>query len=78
MLQIIHVYKEFGDLTAVSDLNFSLGSGEVLGLIGQNGAGKSTTFKMILSFLRPTQGNILFNDHAISVDDLDLIVTSCW
>lgn len=73
MLQITHVYKEFGDLTAVSDLNFSLGSGEVLGLIGQNGAGKSTTFKMILSFLRPTHGDILFNDHSISVDDLDLI-----
>lgn len=73
MLQIIQVYKEFGDLKAVADLNFSLKSGEVLGLIGQNGAGKSTTFKMILSFLHPNHGNILFNDHPISVSDLDLI-----
>lgn len=73
MLQIIQVYKEFGDLQAVADLDFSLKSGEVLGLIGQNRAGKSTTFKMILSFLHPTHGNILFNDHSISVSDLDLI-----
>ncbi len=50
--------KDFGDLRAVDDLSFSVGSGEVVGFLGPNGAGKSTTMKMITGYLEPTSGEV--------------------
>ena len=58
MLSIKNVTKRFGEVTAVNNLNFDVKRGEVLGIVGQNGAGKSTTFKMIMNFLKPDQGTI--------------------
>ena len=63
MLTVTQVSKSFGDLTAVNDLSFHVNRGEALGLVGQNGAGKSTTFKMLLNFLTPDTGTITFNGH---------------
>jgi len=51
MLSVQHVSKNFGSLKALNDINFSIPDGHILGLIGQNGAGKSTTFHSILNFL---------------------------
>ena len=48
--------KTFGQQRAVDGLDFSLGSGEIVGFLGPNGAGKSTTMKMVTGFLRPTAG----------------------
>lgn len=56
MLEIRHLYKNFGALVAVDDVSFTVGRGEVLGILGPNGAGKSTTMKMIAGFLAPTAG----------------------
>ncbi|HYM71465.1 MAG TPA: ATP-binding cassette domain-containing protein [Stellaceae bacterium] len=56
MLEIHHLYKNFGPLVAVDDVTFTVGRGEVLGFLGPNGAGKSTTMKMIAGFLAPTAG----------------------
>jgi ABC-2 type transport system ATP-binding protein len=59
MIEIRNLSKQFGALTAVNDLSFSVAEGEVLGFLGPNGAGKSTTMKMITGFLAPTSGKVL-------------------
>ncbi len=48
--------KTFGDVTAVSDLDLTVGEGEIFGFLGPNGAGKSTTINLLLDFIRPTEG----------------------
>lgn len=65
MLELQNLTKAFGDNVAVSGLTFSLGKGEVLGFLGQNGAGKSTTMRMIAGVLEPDSGNALLNGHSI-------------
>ena len=56
MIEIDHLTKQFGPITAVDDISLSVERGEVLGFLGPNGAGKSTTMKMVTGFLRPTAG----------------------
>ena len=56
MIEIEHLSKTFGPITAVDDVSFKVDKGEVLGFLGPNGAGKSTTMKMIAGFLPPTKG----------------------
>lgn len=73
MLSLQNVFKTFDNQTAVSNLSFNLKKGETLGLVGQNGAGKSTTFKMILNFINPDSGKILFDNHKLASKDLDFI-----
>jgi ABC-type multidrug transport system ATPase subunit len=58
IIRVQHLSKSFGDIKAVDDLSFSVGSGEVYGFLGQNGAGKSTTIRMLLSLVRPGNGSI--------------------
>jgi ABC-2 type transport system ATP-binding protein len=55
--------KEFGDVTAVEDLDLVVDSGEVYGFLGPNGAGKSTTINMLLDFIRPTEGRARVLGH---------------
>lgn len=58
--------KNFGGLTALESLSFELEMGEILGLIGPNGAGKTTVFNCISGFLRPDEGEILFEGKSLS------------
>ena len=51
-------YKEF---TAVNNINFNINEGELVGYIGENGAGKSTTIKMLTGLLTPTSGQVVVN-----------------
>ena len=51
-----HLTKQYGAVTAVDDLSFSLAPGAVTGFVGANGAGKSTTLRMLLGLTRPTSG----------------------
>jgi ABC-2 type transport system ATP-binding protein len=53
-----HLYKSYGDVTAVHDLTFSVDPGETLGLIGPNGAGKSSTIRIVLDFMKPDSGEV--------------------
>lgn len=66
MLEVKNVTKEFGNKKAVDDLNFKLEDGKILGLVGRNGAGKSTTFRMILKIIDSNQGEILYNGKKIT------------
>ena len=52
------VKKRFGDKLAVDDLSFAVGAGEVFGFLGGNGAGKTTSLRMVLDIIRPTAGSI--------------------
>lgn len=61
MPEIIHVEnlsKQFKEVNAVNDLSYSISKGEVYGFLGQNGAGKSTTIRMLLTLIQPTTGRI--------------------
>jgi lipopolysaccharide export system ATP-binding protein len=58
--------KHYGSTKAVKNASPEVRSGEVVGLLGANGAGKSTTFKMLVGFTRPTSGRVFFNDREIS------------
>src|SRR5215831_1414920 len=69
MLEVRSLTKRFSGVTAVKDVSFTVESGEILGYLGHNGAGKSTTVKMIIGLLEPTDGSILFNGRSI-LDDL--------
>jgi ABC-2 type transport system ATP-binding protein len=57
-IQMNSLTKKFGDYRAVSDLSLEVNGGEIFGFLGLNGAGKSTTIKMMLSLLRPSSGSI--------------------
>jgi ABC-2 type transport system ATP-binding protein len=71
MLEISHLTKRYGALTAVDDVTFNVAPGEVLGFLGPNGAGKSTTMKVITGFLAPTSGSVRVIGHDIETDSLD-------
>ncbi|CAK1248747.1 ABC transporter ATP-binding protein [Fructobacillus cardui] len=73
MLNVQNITKKYGNLSAVSNVSFSLKRGEVLAIIGKNGAGKSTIFKSILKFITPDTGTIKFNGTDISDKSKDLI-----
>lgn len=55
--------REYRDITAVKDISFSIPQGEICGYIGENGAGKSTTIKMLTGILVPTSGDIKVNGY---------------
>src|SRR5215218_5602639 len=58
IISVESLSKQFRDVKAVADLSFSVRKGEVYGFLGQNGAGKSTTIRMLLTLIRPTAGSI--------------------
>jgi branched-chain amino acid transport system ATP-binding protein len=60
------ITKNFGGLTAVSEVDFHVDQGEILGLIGPNGAGKTTLFNLISASLTPKSGTITFKDQNIT------------
>lgn len=66
ILQVNHLTKKFGGLTANHDISFSVSEREILSVIGPNGAGKSTLFKLISSFLPTTSGEVLFDGERVS------------
>jgi ABC-2 type transport system ATP-binding protein len=68
MIQVEHLTRRYGDLTAVDDVSFDIGQGEVVGLLGHNGAGKTTIMKMLTGFLEPTAGRIRVDSLRIGED----------
>lgn len=66
MLEVSNLKKTFGNLTAVDSIDFTIPGGTILGLIGQNGSGKTTTFRLILDLLHPDHGKVLWNGKPLS------------
>ena len=66
LLKIDGVYKNFGGVQAVHDLSLELAEGELLGLIGPNGSGKTTAVNLITGFVRPSQGKIMYRGRDIT------------
>lgn len=58
IIQVDHLSKQFNQTKAVNDLSFTVNEGDVYGFLGQNGAGKSTTIRMLLTLVKPTSGQI--------------------
>ena len=65
ILEVRGLSKRFEGLLAVAHLDFALARGEILGLIGPNGSGKTTVINMISGTLAPTAGRVLFNGESI-------------
>ncbi|WP_438951374.1 ABC transporter ATP-binding protein [Porticoccus sp.] len=65
MLEVTRLTRFYGDFKAVDEVNFKIDHGEIVGLLGHNGAGKTTIMKMLSGYLEP-------NDGRITIDDIDL------
>ncbi|MDZ7815063.1 MAG: ABC transporter ATP-binding protein [Planctomycetota bacterium] len=68
-LEAFHLSKSFGTVRAVHDLSMHVDEGEVVGLIGANGAGKSVTVRMLAGLMRPTSGNYAIFSNIMPRDD---------
>ncbi len=71
MLEVNGLKKSFGSLTAVDNVNFTIEKGQIMGLIGQNGSGKTTTFRMILRLLNADEGKVTWMGKPFSVEFFD-------
>lgn len=66
MLKLQEVSKSFGDIVALQDISFEVGSGEFVFLTGPSGAGKTTILRLILREMKPESGHIVFDDTDIT------------
>lgn len=66
MLEVRDLSKSFGSLKAVDDVNFTIGQRQIMGLIGQNGSGKTTTFRIILKLLTQNSGTVRWKGKPFS------------
>ena len=65
MIRVENLSKNYGPVKAVRSISFDLNDGQVVGFLGANGAGKSTTLKIMTGYISPTAGNVYYNDHNI-------------
>ncbi len=65
MIEVKSVTKKYGNFYAVRNINFEVKDGEIVGFLGRNGAGKSTTMNMITGFIEPTSGEIIVDGYNI-------------
>lgn len=65
MIEVKNVTKKYGNNVVVDNINFTINDGEIVGFLGRNGAGKSTTMNMITGFIEPTSGEIIVEGYNI-------------
>lgn len=65
LVEVIHLVKDFGGLRAINDLSYTVEKGELLGIVGPNGSGKTTCFNLLTGYLKPTSGDIIFKGSRI-------------
>ncbi len=65
MIEVKNVTKKYGNFYAVRNISFEVKDGEIVGFLGRNGAGKSTTMNMITGFIEPTEGEIIVDGYNI-------------
>ena len=73
MIEINSLRKMYKNTLAVNDINFKINKGSIIGLLGPNGCGKSTTIGMMLGLIKPTSGEVLINNKNIEKDRTDLL-----
>ena len=73
LLECKHLCKEFDGKKILKDINLTIPKGKIIGLLGKNGAGKSTFIKLINDLLIPTSGEILINGKKPGVDSKEII-----
>jgi len=69
ILEIKNLKKVYGDKTVVNIEHLKIGKGETVGLVGNNGAGKTTFFRMLLDLIRPSEGEVLSKDENVMKND---------
>jgi ABC-2 type transport system ATP-binding protein len=69
-IEVSHLTKQFGTLTALNDVNFTVGMGETFGFLGPNGAGKTTTIRILTGISHPTSGTATIFGHDIEHDTI--------
>ena len=72
-IEVINLSKKYKSKNAVSNINFKIGENEIVGLLGPNGCGKTTTIGMILGLLKPTKGEVLINGKNIETNKNSLL-----
>ncbi|MCI9458265.1 MAG: ATP-binding cassette domain-containing protein [Oscillospiraceae bacterium] len=72
MIEVKNLVKLYGDKRAVDDVTFTVQKGEVLGFLGQNGAGKSTTMNIITGYLSSTSGTVTIDGHEILEEPIEV------
>ena len=72
MIEVKKLYKNYGNVRAVQGIDFSINDGEIVGFLGSNGAGKSTTLKILSGYLSPSSGQISINNLDIMKDSHDI------
>ncbi len=73
IIEIKNLSKQFREVKAVDDLNLTVYRGDVFGFLGPNGAGKSTSIRMLLSLIKPTNGDIRLFDKSLSRDRISIL-----
>ena len=74
MIEVINLSKSFQNTEAVKNINFNIKENEIIGLLGPNGSGKTTTIAMILGLLKPTKGKILINKKILNTTELSFYI----
>ncbi len=72
MIRVENLEKYYGDIHALKGIDFEIDDGEIVGFLGANGAGKSTTLKIMTGFLAPSAGNVFIDDLNIQDHSLDI------
>jgi ABC-2 type transport system ATP-binding protein len=72
-IEVINLSKSYGTKEAVKNINFRINENEIIGLLGPNGCGKTTTIAMILGLLKPTSGKVLVNEKNIENHRISLL-----
>ena len=73
MIEINNLHKKFGNILAVKNINFKINKGTIIGLLGPNGCGKSTTIGMMLGLIKPTSGTVIIKNKNIENNRTDLL-----
>ena len=72
-IEVNNLTKKFKNTLAVKNINFKINKGSIIGLLGPNGCGKSTTIGMMLGLIKPTSGNVLINNQNIENNRTSLL-----
>ena len=74
IVEIKHFKMQFGKKVVIKDLSFEVRAGEIFGLLGSNGSGKTTTMRTLLGLYQPTGGELLIDGKKFDPEDASVVV----